>query len=63
MITFRIPDMSCGHCVKTITDTVHKLDASAQVQCDVATHVVVIHTHVAREPLAKALSDEGYAPA
>jgi copper chaperone len=63
MITLHIPDMSCGHCVKAITVTVHKLDAKAHVQCDVTTHVVIIDTHVAREPMAKALADEGYAPA
>ena len=55
-----LPDMTCGHCVKTVTRTVLGLDPAAQVQTDLATHRVSLHTAVARDVLEKALAAEGY---
>ena len=31
MIELTIPTMTCGHCVKTVTRTVQKVDPAAQV--------------------------------
>ncbi len=59
-ITLTLPDMTCGHCVKTVTQTAQRLDPQAQVQTDLATHRAVIETTVAREMLVKALAEEGY---
>jgi copper chaperone CopZ len=39
---FDVPDMDCGGCVRSITDAVHKLDAAATVQADLATKRVQI---------------------
>ena len=36
MITFQIPAMSCGHCVRSITEAVQATDPAAQVQADLA---------------------------
>jgi copper chaperone len=60
MIELSIPDMTCGHCVKTITTTVLRLDPKAQVQCELPTHRVQIESAVPRERLVQALADEGY---
>ncbi len=60
MIELTLPDMTCGHCVKTVTGTVHKLDAAAQVQCDLATHTVRIETTQAPEAVRQALAEQGY---
>ena len=59
-IELTLPDMTCGHCVKTVTATVQRLDAQARVQTDLATHRAVFETGVAREMLVKALAEEGY---
>ena len=40
MQLFNIPDMTCGHCVRTITQAVRSIDAAAQVQADLATHSI-----------------------
>lgn len=60
MIELTLPDMTCGHCVKTVTGTVKALDANAQVQCDLTTHTVRIETTQSAEVVAKALAEEGY---
>ena len=60
MIELTLPDMTCGHCVKTVTGTVQKLDAAAQVQCDLATHTVRIETSQSAEAVKRALAEEGY---
>lgn len=63
MIELTLPTMSCGHCVKTVTETVHRVDAQAQVQIDLPTHQVRIESPQPREAFASALAEEGYAPA
>ena len=62
-ITFDIPAMSCGHCVRSITETVQALDPAAQVQADLAQRRVTIASNTPPEALAAALSAAGYAPA
>lgn len=55
-----LPDMTCGHCVKTVTQTVQKLDPQAQVQADLSTHRVTIETRVDPQAVKAALAEEGY---
>ena len=63
MITFQIPAMSCGHCVRSITEAVLATDPAARVQADLPRHSVQIHRSVPPETLAAALAAAGYAPA
>ena len=34
MITFEVKDMTCGHCIKAITQAVLTVDSTAKVQID-----------------------------
>jgi copper chaperone len=63
MIEFTLPTMTCGHCVRTVTDTVQRLDAQAQVQIDLPTHRLRIDSTLPPAPFVAALTEEGYAPA
>ena len=63
MLEFNIPAMSCGHCVKAITEAVHEVDSKAQVQADLATKRVQVQTEAARAAVSAALAEAGYAPA
>ncbi len=63
MHQFEIPNMSCGHCVRTITATVQALDPGARVQADLPQHRVEVQTTAPREQVAAALVEAGYAPA
>jgi copper chaperone len=62
-IELTLPTMTCGHCVKTVTETVRRVDAAAQVVIDLPTQHVRIDSQRPREAFVAALSDEGYAPA
>lgn len=58
-----LPTMTCGHCVKSVTATVLKVDAQAQLHIDLPTHQVSIDSQKPREVFVQALAIEGYAPA
>lgn len=62
MIEFNLPDMSCGHCVGTVTETVKLVDPAAKVDVDLASKCVKIDSTEAREAFAEALTDAGYTP-
>lgn len=63
MITFEVNDMTCGHCVSTITKTLKATDKNARVQIDLATHRVQVEPVSAdAEELAEAIKDAGYTP-
>ncbi len=59
-IELTLPDMTCGHCVKTVTQTAQRLDPAARVQTDLATHRVTIDSSVAQEAFEAALAADGY---
>ena len=63
MIEFSLPTMTCGHCVRTVTETVQRVDAAAAVQIDLPTHQVRIESTQPAAAFAAALTEEGYAPA
>jgi copper chaperone len=63
MIEMTLPTMTCGHCVRSVTETVQRVDADAQLQIDLPTHVVKIQSAKPAEAFAAALTEEGYAPA
>ena len=42
MIAFEVKDMTCGHCVSTITKALKAADRDAQVQIDLARHLVKV---------------------
>jgi copper chaperone len=63
MLNFEIPNMTCGHCVRAITEAVHVVDAQAQVQADLAQHRVQVETTAPREAVLAQLAEAGYSPA
>ena len=63
MLDLQIPNMSCGHCVRAITEAVQAVDPAAQVQTDLATHRVQVQTTAPSETVVAQLTQAGYAPA
>ncbi|MBD8554786.1 heavy-metal-associated domain-containing protein [Rhizobium sp. CFBP 8762] len=63
MFTLTLPDMSCGHCVKTVEKTVKEADAQASVSIDLPSKTARIQTSLDEQTLRNALTDAGYAPA
>lgn len=63
MIAFEVSDMSCGHCVSTITRAVKSADKDATVQIDLAKHRVEIAPGSANaQALSDAIREAGYTP-
>lgn len=60
MHTFTLPDISCNHCAKAITNAIHEIDANAIVAVDVAAKTVTVESTLTRESIAAALVAEGY---
>ncbi len=63
MITFEVNDMTCGHCVSTITKALKATDKNAKVAIDLASHRVQVEPASAdAEELADAIKEAGYTP-
>lgn len=60
MQVFKVQGMSCGHCVRAITQAVQSLDKAAEVQVDLATGEVRVASRLAEEPVMAAIREEGY---
>lgn len=63
MIDLQIPGMTCGHCVRAVTEAVKAADPSAKVVIDLPTHKVQIETSASREAVVSRLAEAGYEPA
>jgi copper chaperone len=57
---FQVQGMTCGHCVKAVTQAVQTLDPQAQVQVDLPTGKVQVQSGQDRAAIARAIEDEGY---
>ena len=63
MVAFQVNDMTCGHCVSTITKAVRSVDQGAKVEIDLAAHSVQIEpTEADADELADAIREAGYTP-
>jgi len=60
---FKLPDMSCGHCVAAITEALRAADAQARIEVDRDTQTADVESALPRETLAAALTEAGYPPA
>jgi copper chaperone len=63
MIQFNIPSMSCGHCVKAVTQAVHEVDPQAKVDVNLDAKKVDVESGADRQKIAQALVEAGYQPA
>lgn len=62
MIQFNIPSMSCGHCVKAVTQAVQEVDPQAKVAVDLGTKQVQVESQADRQKIVESLVEAGYRP-
>ena len=62
MTTFEVNDMTCGHCVDTITEAIKAVDRAATVDIDLGKHLVHIKSNAQAEELTDAIKAAGYSP-
>ena len=60
MQVFKVQGMSCGHCVRAITQAVQARDQAADVQVDLAAGEVRVASRLAEEHVLEAIREEGY---
>lgn len=60
---FNVQGMTCGHCEKAVTRAVQSVDPQAQVVIDRPAGKVEVQSTQARESIARAIAEEGYAVA
>ncbi len=60
MFNVRIPSISCGHCVRTITEAIKALDPAATVNVEMDSKIVSIDTQAAPAAITASLASAGY---
>ncbi|MFB8829736.1 heavy-metal-associated domain-containing protein [Azotobacter sp. CWF10] len=60
MQKFQVKGMSCGHCVRAVTQAVQALDAAAEVQVDLPSGEVKVVSQLPAEQVMEAIREEGY---
>ncbi|AMP36097.1 heavy-metal-associated domain-containing protein [Ralstonia solanacearum] len=60
MTTFSVEGMSCGHCVAAVTRAVQQVDAAAQVQVDLSSQTVAVHSGAGTDAIRQAIEQAGY---
>ena len=63
MLTFRVDDMTCGHCASAITRAVHVLKPGATVAVDLAQRLVSVGVaEVEAKSVMATIRHAGYSP-
>ena len=61
MSTFSVPDMTCGHCVRSITEAIQAVAPQATVNTDLDKHQVTVEGLDGAQAL-KVIEEAGYTP-
>ncbi|WP_309675288.1 cation transporter [Pseudomonas sp.] len=60
MQVFNVQGMSCGHCVKAITQALQAKDPSASVRIDLAAKEVGVESALSADQVIAVITEEGY---
>ncbi|MGE8523067.1 MULTISPECIES: heavy-metal-associated domain-containing protein [unclassified Acinetobacter] len=59
---FRIENMTCGGCARSVTATIKDLDENATVNIDVVSKLVEVDSTVSEAEIVAALTEDGFPP-
>jgi copper chaperone len=59
-VTLQVEGMSCGHCIRAVTNAIQGMDQAAKVEVDLAAKRVVAQTSLPRADLVRAVEEEGF---
>jgi copper chaperone len=62
MITFQVPDMTCGHCAGTISRAIAGVDQAARLRVEIPRRLVSVASTASAAELAQAIRAAGYSP-
>ena len=57
---FRIENMTCGHCVSTLSRAIQAIDPAAKVNAQLAEKILSVSSTVAADELQRAIEAAGY---
>ncbi len=60
MQVFNVEGMTCGHCVRAVTQAVQNRDPAAEVKVDLAAKQVSVRSELSRDVIAGVIRKEGY---
>ncbi|AIB34583.1 MULTISPECIES: heavy-metal-associated domain-containing protein [Pseudomonas] len=60
MQVFSVEGMTCGHCVRAVTQAVQSQDPAASVKVDLAAKEVGVESRLSAEQVIQAITEEGY---
>ncbi|MNE84997.1 MULTISPECIES: heavy-metal-associated domain-containing protein [unclassified Pseudomonas] len=60
MQVFNVQGMSCGHCVRAITQALQAKDPAASVRVDLAAKEVGVESQLTADQVIELISEEGY---
>ncbi len=61
MLRLNVDGMSCGHCVRSVTEAVKRVDPKAEVRVDLQAKQVEAETDADAKVVMRAIADAGYA--
>lgn len=60
MQVFSVEGMTCGHCVRAVTQAVHSQDPAASVNVNLAAKEVGVESQLSDEQVIALITEEGY---
>lgn len=60
MKQFKVGGMSCGHCVRAVTQAIQALEQTARVEVDLAAGLVRVEGSLDASQIQAAIREEGY---
>ncbi|MFQ6571885.1 heavy-metal-associated domain-containing protein [Pseudomonas sp. UM16] len=60
MLTFNIPNMTCGGCAKSVTNALRSVDPDARIETDPATRKVSVNSTTDERDFLAVLEEAGY---
>jgi len=60
MQVFSVEGMTCGHCVRAVTQAVQGQDPAASVKVDLAAKEVGVESRLSAEQVIELITEEGY---
>ncbi|MCF5707881.1 copper resistance protein CopZ [Pseudomonas syringae] len=60
MQLFNVQGMTCGHCVRAVTQAIKNEDPTADVQIELASKEVKVQSALSAERIVRLIGEEGY---
>ncbi len=60
MSVFRVPEIHCDGCIRSLTGAAREVDAHATLKADLQTKLVTVTTVAADDTMAEAFRDAGF---